>query len=193
VVFEKFYVESDGAFSYYPNAEHASCDGMTNFMLDDIGALSYKKQKKYWGDPEKNTEYMGTISLFDNGDSIFYFFDTLTHINSYRIYTVKPNFTHLTDSVWAVIYPSPTKVLDITDVVPNIVAWTETSTLSMGNWKSMANIKNEYTSINIKKPLIFREEFPYYELKSRMKESPEIFIIGFDILQIPRFMVKLRN
>lgn len=193
VKFEKFYVKSEGAFSYYPNAEHASCDGMTNFFLDNVGALSYKIQKKYWGDPEKNAKDLGMVTLTDDGYSAFNFLDTLTNINSIRIYTTKPNFTSLTDSVWAVVYPKPTVVLDVTEVVPNIVDWIQTTTLSMGNWKSMADIKNQFSSINIKKPLVFKNEFPYNAVKSRLNESTEIYLIGYDILQIPKFVIGFKN
>lgn len=192
IEFEKYYVKREGAFSYYPNAEHASCDGMTNFSLDDIGALSYEKQKKYWGDPEKNALDLGTVSITNDENSVFDFLDTLTTINSTRIYNSRPNFLSLTDSVWAVIYPRPTEVLDIMEIVPNIVAWTETSTLSMGNWTSMAAIKNQYSTIPIKKPLIFKNGFPYSEVNDLLRNSSEVYFVGYDVLQIPRFVKKFK-
>lgn len=193
VSFDKYYVEKDGAFSYYPNAEHATIDGMSNMILKTTGALSYNKQKKYWGDPVKNAVDLGVVAV---NEITVNDLDTITNIpdiNSLRIYTAKPNFKALTDNVWAVVYPYTTKVLDITELVPNIITWTGSSSLSIGNWKSRADIKNQYSSINIKKPLIYREEFPYSEVNNKLKISSEIYIIGFDILQIPRFIVKYKK
>jgi hypothetical protein len=187
--FDKYYVKSEGAFSYYPNEAHASCDGISNFILTDLGALSYDKQKKYWGNPEKNAIDMGMVSLDTLSDAIENIRDSLPNINSIRIYTQKPNFHDLTDHVWAVSYPQPTAVLDVMEVVPNIVAWSETSNLSMGNWTSMADIKNQYASINFKKPLIFYKELPLGEIEKNLEETPEIYMVGFDKLQIPRLLI----
>ena len=193
IEFEKFYVKNDGAFSYYPNSEHATCDGMTNFKYDDIGALSYEKQKKYWGEPELNTMNLGTQLVERNLNSAFTFLDSLASVNSVRIYTAPPDFKNLTDSVWAVFYPKPTVVLDVTEIVPNIVAWTETSDLSMGNWTSMAEIKNQFEPINIKKPLIFSEGLPYSEIQHLLYDRHEIYLVGYDILQIPVFVIKFQS
>jgi len=192
ICFEKYYVKTDGAFSYYPNAKHASLDG--NFdIFSDIGALSYKKQNKLWGDHKKNVRDMGTVSITDDGNFAMDFLDTLANINSLRIYNSRPNFSNLTDSVWAVIYPKPTIVLDVMEIVPNIIAWTETSTLSMGNWTSMVDIQNQYALLNIKKPLVFKDVFPYNEVIGLLKKSSEIYIVGYDVLQIPRFVIAFQR
>ena len=84
--------------------------------------------------------------------------------NSLRIYPYRPNFEHLTDSVWAVFYPNDTMVMDIMELVPNIVEWTETSSLSMGNWTSLAEIKNEHSKLNIKKTLILKSKLQLHEI-----------------------------
>jgi hypothetical protein len=80
-------------------------------------------------------------------------------------------------------------VLDVMEVVPNIVSWTETSTLSIGNWTSMADIKKQFVEINFKKPLIFHETLPVNEIEKKLEETPEIYMVGFDILQIPKFVM----
>lgn len=193
VSFDKYYVEKDGAFSYYPNSEHATVDGMNNMILKRIGALSYERQKSYWGEPEENAKDLGIFSLDTINAHDLDSISNIPDINSWRIYTVPPNYKALFENVWAIYYPKETKVLDITELVPNIKQWTETSTLSTGNWKSMADIKNEYASINIKKPLIFRNKLPYSELNFKMKESSVIHVIGVDMLQIPKFRVKFKN
>ena len=111
-------------------------------------------------------------------------------INSLRMYFNKPDYEHLTDSVWAVFYPKDTLVLDVMEMVPNIVRWTETSSLSMGNWSSMAEIKTEYSKLNIKRPLIFKNKLPFDEVNRKFKEAAELYVVGFDKLQVPRSKIK---
>ena len=113
-------------------------------------------------------------------------------INSLRIYSVKPDFEHLNNSVWAVFYPKDTLVLDIMELVPNIVRWTETASLSMGNWTSMADIKKEYLKLHIIKPLIYKYKFPFDEVNRKLKEVAELYVVGFDKLQVPRCKIKFK-
>ncbi|MBN1791961.1 MAG: hypothetical protein JW830_15800 [Bacteroidales bacterium] len=193
ICFERYYVIKDGAFSYYPNTGHASCDGTTNLIFDRIGAFSYKKQKKLWGDPAENARDMGVVILNELKTSDL---DSAGHtpgINSLRIYTCKPDFEHLTDDVWAVYYPNDTLVLDIMELVPNIVRWTETTSLSIGNWTSMAEIKKEYSKLNIRKPLIYKEKLPFDAVNLKFKETSELYVVGFDKLQIPRVIVMYKK
>jgi len=189
--FEKYYVQADGAFSYYPNAKHASIDGQGGIFFD-IGAFSYEKQKKLWGDPYENIKDIGEFTLNElttfELDSVV----NIPGINSLRIYTGNPDYEHLTESVWAVFYSKDTMVLDIMELVPNIVQWTETSSLSMGNWSSLAELKNEYSNLNITKPLIYKNKFPLDEVNRKFKEAAELYILGFDKLQIPRCEINFK-
>ncbi|MCX6238545.1 MAG: hypothetical protein NTY07_13465 [Bacteroidia bacterium] len=191
--FEKYYVKNDGAFSYYPDAKHASGDGSTNLIFRSIGAFSYSKQKKLWGDPSENARDMGEVILNELKTSDLDSAVNIPGVNSLRIYAARPDFEHLTDSVWAVFYPKDTLVLDIMELVPNIVHWTETSSLSMGNWTSMAEIKKEYSKLNIKKPLIYKDKLPFDEVNRKFKEAAELYFVGFDKLQIPRCKIKFKN
>jgi len=192
ICFKNYYVAEEGAFSYYPNSKKASPDGITNLIYEEIGAFSYKKQKKLWGSPIENMKVLDEIivdrihlsdmnPLLSNPD-----------INSLRIYMGKPDYKNLTDSVWAVFYPKDTPVLDAMEIVPNILNWAETSSLSMGNWKSMAELKNTYSKLGIKKPVIFRKELPIKEVNAMLKESSELYFIGFDELQIPRYSCNIK-
>ena len=192
ICFEMYYIKDEGAFSYYPKARHASCDGITNLILDDIGALSYKKQNKLWGDPAENAKDMGEISMNELKTSDLDPIMNFPGINSIRIYRNKPDYKHLTNSVWAVYYPKETQVLDIMELIPNIVQWTETSTLSMGNWISMAEIKKEFLKLNIEKPLIYRNKLSFTELNTELIRAGEFYIVGFDKLQVPRCKIKFR-
>ncbi len=193
IAFDKYYVEEEGAFSYYPDADHATADGMSNMILNTVGALSYSKQKKYWGDPSENAIDLGVLEVDSIMAKDLDRMKNISNINSWRIYQKKPDSEILNDGVWAVVYPKPTKVLDINELLPNINNWLESSTLSTGNWKSMAEIKSEFASFNIKKPLIYKNDFPYEETNSLLTESSEIYIMGYDVLQVPRFILEIRK
>jgi hypothetical protein len=187
VCFKNYYIAEEGAFSYYPNSKTATPDGITNLIFDEIGALSYKKQKKLWGSPEKKIKDRVEVILNNMNTSDIEPALNISNINSIRIYKCKPDYENLTDSVWSVFYPKDTPVLDIMELVPNILNWTETSSFSMGNWVSMARLKKTYSKFNIQKPIIFRKELPIKEINENLKESQELYFIGFDKLQIPRY------
>ncbi|MGJ5641066.1 hypothetical protein [Formosa sp. S-31] len=191
--FDKYYVEEDGAFSYYPNSNQATVDGMNNMILKRIGALSYARQKRYWGAPEANAKNLGVFTVHTIGQKDLSVISKIPEINSWRIYKTEPDFTKLYKNTLALYYPNETQVLDITELVPNIIKWSEASTLSTGNWKSMADIKNEYEPYQIKKPLIYRQNFPFTIINNCLMETSELYIVGFDILQIPRFIVKYKT
>jgi hypothetical protein len=106
------------------------------------------------------------------------------------MYTSRPDYEHLTDSVWAVYYPKDTLVLDIMELVPNIVRWTETASLSMGIWTSLAELKKEYSKLHIKKPMIYKGKLPFDEVNRKFKEAAEFYVAGFDKLQVPRCKIK---
>lgn len=193
VCFKRYYVKKDGAFSYYPNAEHASCDGDNNIIFNNIGAFSYNKQKKLWGDPKDNAKDLGVVIHNELKTSDLNSVVNIPGINSLRIYTSNPEYEHLTDCVWAVFYPKDTLVLDIMELVPNIVNWTETSSLSMGNWTSMAEINKEYSELNIQKPLIYKDKLPFEEVNRKFNEVAELYVVGFDKLQVPICKITFKN
>ena len=190
--FDKYYVRKDGAFSYYPDAGHASCDGISNLILDDIGAFSYKKQKKLWGDPVENIKDLSVFNLNELKVSDLDPAVNIPDINSLRIYAGKPGYEHLIDGVRAVFYPKDTLVPDIMELVPDLVRWTETSSLSMGNWTSMAEIRNKFSKLKIRKPLIYKIKLPLDEVNRILEEAKELYFIGFDKLQVPRCIIKFR-
>jgi len=57
----------------------------------------------------------------------------------------------------------------------------------------MADVKNQFAEISFKKPLIFYENLPVYEIEKKLEGTPEIYAVGFDILQIPRFVMGLKQ
>lgn len=188
--FANYYVEDEGAFSYYPHAEHATVDGMSNMILDTIGALSLEHQTLYWGAPANNAQDLCTLTVHEITPETLEPLRDIPEINAWRIYRVPPDFNALQEKVCLLYYPRNTKVLDITELIPNIVHWAETTSLSTGNWKSIADIRNHYIPLAIEKTPVFHQVFPFTETNSILKESKSIYIVGFDVLQIPRFKIK---
>ena len=189
ILFEKFYISAEGAFSYYPNAKHASLDGTGGFIFRDIGAFSYEKQKKLWGPAAENIKDLGRFktTVLSKTD-----LDLITEnpgINSLRIYHTMPDDNDLTDDVFMLVYPDKTQVLDVMELVPRITKWLDTVTLSVGNWTSLEEIKKEYSSLSIKEPLIYRQILPLDRTNEILLQKKELHIIGFDILQIPRYKI----
>ncbi|MBN1788572.1 MAG: hypothetical protein JW806_09305 [Sedimentisphaerales bacterium] len=189
ILFERFYVPAEGAFSYYPDSEHASLDGTGGFIFKDIGAYSYEKQKKLWGPASENIKDLGrfetvVLSLAD--------LDSITkypEINSLRIYSDVPDYNNLTDNAVILVYPHETKVLDVMELIGGIKKWLDTTTLSSGNWSSRVEIEKQYSSLNIKEPIIYRQTFPLEKMNEILRQEKEFYIIGFDILQIPRYKI----
>ena len=190
ICFDKYYVKKDGAFSYYPNAAHASCDGISNLIFKHIGAFSYERQKKLWGDPSLNATDLGQVVITELNPSDLDSLVNIPDVNSIRIYIDEPDFKTLTLGVWAVFYPKATPVLDLMELVPRIVHWTQTSSLSTGNWSSMEKIKRTYSALNIEKTLILKSNYPLKEIDKKLKECAALYFVGFDKLQIPRCKIK---
>lgn len=191
--FENYYMEQDGAFSYYPHSGHATVDGMSNMILNTTGALSIDRQTKYWGDPASNARDLGTFAVKEITENNMDTMNSISGLNSWRIYTDPPAFKSLQDDVWMLYYPRATKVLDITELVPNIIRWTQDSLLSTGNWKSMADIRNQFADYTAETPIIVHQKFPFDEVNRRLKDETEIYIIGFDILQVPKFKIRFQS
>ncbi len=98
IKFQKFYVEKEGAFSYYPKSEHATLDG-SGFIgdLKDFGYCSAENQIKLWGDTESICKDKGIYKVTGLSDTDFNL--DINNINSVRIYTVAPKSSEYTDHV----------------------------------------------------------------------------------------------
>jgi hypothetical protein len=189
IIFEKYYVPDEGAFSYYPNTEHASLDGTGGFIFSDIGAFSYEKQKKLWGEAAANIKDLGRFKTTVLSKTDLDLITKNPGINSLRIYHTMPDDADLTDDVFMLVYPHKTQVLDVMELVPKITRWLDTVTLSVGNWTSLEQIKKEYSSLSIKEPIVYRQIFPLDRMNEILLEKKELHIIDFDILQIPRYRI----
>jgi len=189
IKFEKYYIPEEGAFSYYPGAEHASLDGTGGFIFKEIGAFSFEKQKKLWGDSFKNIKDLGQYKVSEINNENIKLIVNSPDINSLRIYHTTPNYDNLTEGVYAIVYPDKTSVLDIMELVPKINKWLDSLSLSIGNWSSKEEIKKEYASLKIEEPLVFKDTFPTDSTNDILLKNCELYIIGFDILQIPSYKI----
>lgn len=189
--FEKFYIPKEGAFSYYPHGEYATLDGTGGFfyLLKNIGAISGEGQKYLWGLPKETIIDLGLrkVSELKKAD-----LDVITQsksINSLRIYKTDPDYKNLTADVLAVIYPKKSSVLDIVDLTPKIKNWINTTNQTMGNWTSKEEILRELGAVKIKEVSVYESKFPIESLDETLKNNGVLVIVGFDILQVPRYKV----
>jgi len=193
ILFERFYIPAEGAFSYYPDSQHASLDGTGGFIFNDIGAFSSQKQTKIWGPASQNIKDLPGLKTVALSQANLDLLTKNPEINSLRIYDAVPDYNDLMDNVVMLVYPHKTAVLDIMELVPGITKWLDTATLSAGNWSSLAEIKKQYSSLSIKEPLIYRQVFPLDRMNEMLLGKKGLYIIGFDILQIPRYKIVYLN
>ena len=122
-----------------------------------IGAFSYEKQKKLFGEAADSVRNLGLISIEDLKPFLQKIPESDPEIHSIRFYKTKPDIAKLTSNVWAVYYPDNSGILDVTELVPNLIAWADSTSLSIGNWTSVTEIKRELMELNIIKPIIVHE------------------------------------
>lgn len=188
--FEKCYVSAEGAFSYYPNSEHAALDGtggkISQFI--DIGFYSAEKQKKLWGDPEENIINLGVRSISTFSEDIANITNQ-PEINSLRFYETVPDFGHLTSGVYAVLYLQKTSVRDIMDFSPKVQQWLNTTAQSMGNWTSKEDTLQSINSLGIEVVPVYEDEISLDTTNKLLQKNNRIVVLCFDILQLPRYKI----
>jgi hypothetical protein len=184
---EKYYIPDEGAFSYYPGEDHATLDGIGGFFFfKEIGAFSSEKQQKLWGSPEENIMDIGSIEIDNLTKKDIDLIAQTEHINSLRFYRSVPNYSNLTSDVFAILYPRKTYILDIMDLTQKIKLWIETTTQTMGNWVSKADIYNQLKNVQIEEVPIYEEGIPFDHAHEIMQKNNELVVLGFDVMQIPR-------
>lgn len=187
--FENYYIPHEGAFSYYPKSNHATLDGTGDALgyFSNVGIFSTEQQKRLWGDPEKTCTNLGHFNGLTetNQDTL----KSFENINAYRIYAGEPTPAEYTTHAVGVFYPRDTTVLDIIELVPKIKNWVQTTPQSMGNWVSRAEILDRLSNTHIKPVPISKENIPLEQLNGILDKNKTVTLIGFDILQIPRYRI----
>jgi hypothetical protein len=187
---EKYYISEEGAFSYYPGGEHATLDGTGGFFIfKEIGAFSSKQQKELWGAPEKNIIDLDSPEITELTQKYFDLIASSENINSLRFYRGTPDYDNLTSNIFAVVYPRKTFVLDIMDLTHKMKHWVDTTPQTMGNWVAKTEIKKRLDSIKFEEVPIYEESIPFESANEVLQKNNKLVVIGFDVLQVPRYKI----
>ncbi|MDQ1297067.1 MAG: hypothetical protein QG611_1046 [Bacteroidota bacterium] len=191
ILFQKFYIPEEGAFSYYPDGEHATLDGARSGLkiFREIGAISGKKQKELWGIPEKNITDAGNKEVAQITLNDLEMIAKQGNSNSLRVYTSLIDFSDLTAGVSMIIYQLDPEVLDVMDLTYKIKKWALSTPLTMGNWVSKEEIIHEFDSIQYKEVPASIKDNAIENINLKFKENGKLTVIGFDLLQIPRYKI----
>ena len=194
IKFESYYLPEQGAFGYYPHSKLATLDGTEDGIsgLKLMGALSPEKQRRLWGGPEETCIDLGNFVISSLSDKDLARISALPDINSVRCYGASPDSGHLTIDVTMVFYPKTTPVLDIMELVPKIKSWLDTTSQSMGNWVSREGLLSDFENIRMEPVSVSRGGIPLKQLNETLEQNKTLYVIGFDVLQIPRFKVVYR-
>jgi hypothetical protein len=194
ITFEKYYLPAEGAFSYYPGAQHATLDGTGSALgnFDKVGAFLPQRQKRLWGDPEKTCANLGSATVSQLTQKNFDPLTSLPQINSVRFYTSLPETGNYTAHATMVFYPRATFVLDMLEFVPKIKNWIDTTSQSLGNWTSREEVLGELAAIKIEPVPVFGGQIPLEQANRILTENKTLVVIGFDALQVPRCKVMFR-
>lgn len=190
IKFEKFYIPTEGAFSYYPNSDRATLDGTGSMLnnLDDFGFFYAEKQKRLWGEIPNNLIDLGTHQTSNISEKDLIAATNDHKVNSFRIYAQTPGYDNLNLNVQAVFYHKETKILDVVDMIPKMKKWINTTNQTLGNWVSIEEVKKDLDEMRIEEVPVYKN-IPFDALNKNLKENKQIVIIGFDVLQIPRYKI----
>lgn len=190
-IFEKYYVSDEGAFSHYPNSEHATLDGTGGKMneLNNFGFFSAEEQKRLWDNPKECLTDLGKYRVSTLAESEISLITDHPEVNSLRLYETIPDYENLSSDVLAVFYPKKTSVRDIMDFTPKVKYWLESTAQSMGNWSSKQEIMNNISEIEIKKALVYDDKNFWDDANELLQRNKRLIVVGFDVLQVPRYMI----
>lgn len=186
--FEKFYLEDEGAFAYYPGSEEATLDGTGDAisLLDIVGALSNDRQNSLWGTLGPGITDLGSCEVSELRESDLVILLNTPDINSLRFYRADPGSGNYTAGVVFVSYPRRTRVPDVMDLLPKVQQWVNTTPQNMGNWTSKEAIIQELKAAQTEAVPVFKGDLPLELLNDVLKNNRELVVIGFDVLQVPR-------
>lgn len=186
VVFTRFYIPKQGAFSLYAGQESATLDGTAEFLsiMTRLGFFSTQQQKKLWGETlmeEEQSAESGSWSpeAVKNRNEI-------QRMNSIRIYGPDFDPDDLTKGVLVVAYPGPAATPDAVDLAQNIARWVDAAPQRMGNWVSRETLRRRAPRLAVPEVFIVRADEDGAALDRFLREREWRMIIGFDELQRPR-------
>lgn len=192
--YEKFFVKRQGGFSLYPGASDADLDGTGEVvsLLDVIGAFDRVKQERLWGLPEKNIADLGVHDVSELRASDYSTIKELKDVNSIRLYSTDPTDKSYLSNVVGIVYPKETPVQDIMDLLPKVTRWSDSTSQTMGNWTPKEEIQQELAILTTQPVSVVKGDIPIDLTEDVLRNNKELVVIGFDMLQIPKYKLKLR-
>lgn len=189
--FEKFYIPNEGGFSLYPGSQKADLDGTGTALslLRGAGAFSQKKKERLYGSADETIRDLGIHKVSNLQENDFTVIKNAEDINSIRLYCIDPALDSYTANVVSVFYPNETPVLDIVELLPRMNQWVNTTPQTIGNWVSKESIIQDISAFNSKAVPVSRGNIPLKLANEVLKTNRELVVIGFDIMQIPRYKI----
>lgn len=187
---EKYYIPDEGAFAYYPDSNHATLDGIGRFFIfKEIGATCPETQHRLWGTPQKTIQAREEMTMEDITESTLKSRARTYDLNSFRIYYSDPGPNELLEETKVVYYPFATPVRDIVELTLNLKDFIAATKLSMGNWISKACVQEQLNRISTPENIATVRSIG--DARKTMKDHGEFIVIGFDVLQVPRYKLKI--
>ena len=188
VKFDRYFIPGEGAFSYYPGSHHATLDGTSAALsvYSELGAFSSERQQRLWGGSEKTCVDLGRFAVPTLTEKELAPLAARRNVNSVRFYAGTPAATSYASGVAGVFYLHPATVVDAVELVPRVRTWLGTTTQSMGNWVSRAELLDRLSRTGVVSVPAWRQEIPLAAMNRVLRESRALTLIGFDVLQVPR-------
>lgn len=188
--FTECYIPKEGAFSYYPHGSHATLDGSGFFSIfKEVGAMSGEKQKKLWGEPDKIITNLGSQKVAALTQKDLDLIAMKDSINSLRVYKTTADYNNLANGVAAITYPSESSIPDIMELTVKMKNWINTTSQTMGNWTSKEEVRQELEAVNFEEAPVYKKEATIVNMNSILQKNSQVVVIGFDVLQIPRYKI----
>ncbi|MAM08856.1 MAG: hypothetical protein CML23_00020 [Rhizobiaceae bacterium] len=188
--FALYYLPQEGAFSLYPDADHADLDGTSEAagMLDYTGELSAERQAALWGTPAETIRDLEPMVVEALDDEALAPITASEGIVSVRFYAAEPS-GNFTETPLTILYPRLPVVRDTVDLIRSMRQWLDTTSQQMGNWGRREAIVERLaaTPVSPTAPVLAASDIAVAD--SLLQEHARLVAIGFDTLQIPRVRI----
>jgi len=191
--FQKYYIPEEGAFSYYPNGDSATLDGISGFTIfTELGACSVRKRGKLWGGLEETLVELPVVPANGNEAGCLDSLASLPGVNSLRIYAAMPDPERLCAEVVAVVYPGESQILDFVDLHQKMSQWLEMTPMTMGNWISKAEMQERLDELDVDPAPVFNGTPLPEPARKLLEQTGSLMVIGYDRLQVPRYSCRIQ-
>lgn len=188
---EKCFIDSEGAFAYYPGSREATLDGTSSAISTyfEVGAFSPDRQRVLWGGPEQTCVTLGEFALEAVAAENLAPLLNQPDLNSVRLYPGTPDPAGLATGAAGLFYPRATPVRDAVELAFRVRHWLERTPQSMGNWVSRQALSDRMLTTGIKPVPVSIGQIPLAQINSVLQQNGTATLIGFDVLQTPRWKI----